>query len=104
VIVCDAIFADNYEYTSRWFGRRMNKPAWRSYYYARNLILAVRRSRNRPLYHAVAAYRLLRECALIVLAQDDKWQRLRLIGAGAVDAWRWREWQDLGAEVPEVKR
>jgi GT2 family glycosyltransferase len=88
IIVCNAVFRDNYEYTPRWFGRTMNKPAWRTYYYMRNLILAIRRSRNRPLYYMIAAYRFLLECGLIVLAKENKWRRLRLLCAGARDGIR----------------
>ena len=88
IIVCNAVFRDNYEYTPRWFGRTMNKPAWRTYYYMRNLILAIRRSRNRPLYYVIAAYRFLLECGLIVLAKENKWRRLRLLCAGARDGIR----------------
>jgi GT2 family glycosyltransferase len=88
VIVCDAVFRDNYEYTPTWFGRTMNKPAWRTYYYMRNLILAIRRSRNRPLYYLIAAYRFLLECGLIVLSKENKWRRLRLLCAGASDGIR----------------
>ena len=88
VIVCNAVFRDNYEYTPTWFGRTMNKPAWRTYYYMRNLILAIRRSRNRPLYYVIAAYRFLLECGLIVLSKENKWRRLRLLCAGASDGIR----------------
>jgi len=88
VIVCNAVFRDNYEYTPTWFGRTMNKPAWRNYYYMRNLILAIRRSRNRPLYYVIAAYRFLLECGLIVLSKENKWRRLRLLCAGASDGIR----------------
>jgi GT2 family glycosyltransferase len=88
IIVCNAVFRDNYEYTPRWFGRTMNKPAWRTYYYMRNLILAIRRSRNRPLYYVIAAYRFLLECGLIVLAKENKWRRLWLLCAGARDGIR----------------
>lgn len=85
VIVCDAVFRDNYEYTRRWFGRTIDKPAWRTYYFIRNLILAIRRSRNRPLYYVIAAYRFFLESGLIVLSKEDKWRRLRLLCAGASD-------------------
>src|ERR1700730_3272851 len=88
IIVCNAVFRDNYEYTPTWFGRTMNKPAWRTYYYMRNLILAIRRSRNRPLYYVIAAYRFLLECGLIVLSKENKWRRLRLLCAGASDGIR----------------
>ena len=88
VIVCDAIFRDNYEYKKLWFGRTVNKPAWRSYYNARNLILATRRSRNRPLYYAVVAYRLFLESGLILVARDCKWKRTKFLFRGALDGLR----------------
>jgi len=85
VIVCDAVFQDNYEYTASWIGRTVDKPAWRTYYNARNLVLAVRRSRNRLSFQAVVAYRLLREFALIVLARNYKWERVACLLRGAKD-------------------
>jgi len=88
VIVCDAIYPDNYEYKKAWFGRTVNKPAWRTYYNARNLILAIRRSRNQPLYYAVVAYRLLLEFGLILVARDNKWERTKCLWRGAVDGLR----------------
>jgi GT2 family glycosyltransferase len=88
VIVCNAVFRDDYEYTRTRFGRTIDKPAWRTYYQMRNLILAMRRSRNRPLYYFIAIYRFLLECALIVLTRENKWSRLRLLFAGASDGIR----------------
>jgi GT2 family glycosyltransferase len=88
VIVCNAVFRDNYEYTRTWFGRTMNKSTCRTYYYMRNLILAIRRSRNRPLYYVIAAYRFLLESGLIVLSKENKWRRLRLLCAGVSDGLR----------------
>lgn len=85
VIVCDAIFRDNYEYAQTRLGRVINKPAWRTYYNVRNLILAIRRSRNRPLYYAVAAYRFILECGVILFTRENKWKRLRLLCAGVAD-------------------
>jgi GT2 family glycosyltransferase len=98
VVVRGAVFRDNYEYRHTLFGRVMGKPAWRSYYYARNLVLAVRRSRNRPLYHAVAGYKIMREGALTILSHGSKLERLRLLLSGTIDGWRWDEWDAL-AEV-----
>src|SRR5579863_3762747 len=59
VIVRDAIYSDNYEYKQTWLAKTIDKPAWRTYYNFRNLILAVRRSRNHPLFYAVVIYRAL---------------------------------------------
>jgi GT2 family glycosyltransferase len=85
VIVCDAIFRDNYEYTPTKLGNVVQKPAWRTYYQIRNLILAIRRTRSRPLYYLVAVYRFILECGLILLVRKNKWKRLRLVCAGAGD-------------------
>jgi GT2 family glycosyltransferase len=82
VIVRDAIYFDNYEYKQTWLARTIDKPAWRIYYSFRNLILAVRRSRNRPLFYGVVVYRILLEVALIVLVRDFKLTRLRSVRRG----------------------
>jgi GT2 family glycosyltransferase len=91
VIVCDAVFRDNYEYARLWFGRAMDKPAIRTYYHARNLILAVRRSRNTPMYYLVILYRLALEATVILLGKPAKGERLRLLWSGAVDGLRSRD-------------
>jgi len=85
VIVCDAIYRDNYEYKQTWLTKTIDKPAWRTYFNIRNLIFAIRRSRNRPLYYAVAAYRAALECGLIILARGEKTSRLRGLCLGAID-------------------
>jgi GT2 family glycosyltransferase len=84
VIVCDALFQDNYEYKKAWLGRTVDKPAWRTYYNARNLILAIRRSRRRPLYYAVGAYRLLLELGLILMVRSSKWERIKFLFTGTL--------------------
>jgi GT2 family glycosyltransferase len=92
VIVCNAVYRDNYEYKATWVGRIPDKADWRSYYSARNLILAVRRSRNRPLFYMITAYRLLREGALTLLTKDSKVKRLQLMARGIIDGLRWNDW------------
>lgn len=84
VIVSNAIYRDNHEYVQTWIGKTVDKPAWRTYYGFRNLLLAIRRSRNRPLYYAVAAYKVIVECGLIILARSSKWKRLRELCAGII--------------------
>lgn len=84
VIVCDAVFQDNYEYKKAWLGRTVDKPAWRTHYNARNLILAIRRSRKRPLYCAVGAYRLFLELGLILVVRDSKWERIKSLFTGTM--------------------
>jgi GT2 family glycosyltransferase len=85
VIVRDAIYSDNYEYKQTWLATTIDKPAWRTYYNFRNLILAVRRSRNRSLFYAVVLYRALLELALIVLVRDLKFSRVRGVYRGVWD-------------------
>jgi GT2 family glycosyltransferase len=85
VMVCGAIYRDNYEYQQTWLARTIDKPAWRTYYSFRNLVLAVRRSRNRPVFHAVVLYRALGEMALIALVRDSKFTRLRHLCRGVWD-------------------
>jgi GT2 family glycosyltransferase len=85
VIVCDAVFDDNYEYISTPIGFAIRKPAWRTYYMMRNLILAIRRNRNRTLYHATAVLRFFLEGGLIICFRDRKWQRIKMLCSGAVD-------------------
>ncbi|HEY1660371.1 MAG TPA: hypothetical protein VGG14_18610 [Candidatus Sulfotelmatobacter sp.] len=82
VMVSSAIYRDDHEYVETWVGKTVDKPAWRTYYCFRNLLFAIRRSRNRPLYYAVAAYRMAIECGLIFLVRDCKWKRLRELVAG----------------------
>jgi GT2 family glycosyltransferase len=82
VIVRDAIYPDNYEYQETWLRKTIDKPAWRTYYSFRNLILAMRRSRNRPLFYAVVAYRAVLEIGLILLVRNQKSARLRSLCRG----------------------
>lgn len=88
IIVTSAVFRDNQEYSGTMVGKVVRKPTWRAYYNIRNMVLAVKRSRNRPLYHLVIAFRLTLECALTLLVRDDKWKRLRLLLAGVRDGYR----------------
>jgi SAM-dependent methyltransferase len=85
VLVSGAVFRDNFEYADTPVGAIVRKPVWRSYYHIRNLILAVRRSRPRPMFYGAAAWRCVLECGLIVFVRPDKWQRLRLLAAGVRD-------------------
>jgi GT2 family glycosyltransferase len=88
IIVTGAIFSDNQEYRGTTVGNVVRKPAWRVYYNIRNLVLAIKRSRNRPLYHAVVAFRILLECGLTLLVREDKLKRLRYILSGVRDGYR----------------
>jgi GT2 family glycosyltransferase len=101
VIVSSAVFDDNYEYQRTFIGHVIRKPAWRTYYMMRNLILAVRRNRNRFLYQITAAFRCLLECGLILFVRDKKWTRLHMLWAGIVDGLRGvegtRDWVDFSA-------
>ena len=88
IIVTGAVFPDNQEYSASAVGNVVRKPAWRAYYNVRNLVLAVKRSRNRPLYHAVVAFRVVLECGLTLLVRDDKRKRLRFLLSGVRDGYR----------------
>jgi len=87
ILVTNAVFPDNQEYTVTTMSTIVRKPAWRAYYNIRNLVLAVRRSRNRPMYHAVVAFRLIGECVLTLLFREEKFKRFRLLLAGARDGY-----------------
>lgn len=102
VIVCDAVFRDEYEYVSTRFGNLVDKPAWRTYYHIRNLILAVRRTRNRPVFYLVTAGRFLQECLAILLVRPEKWKRFRLLWSGALDGLRGVEGQRGVNTVPSL--
>lgn len=88
VIVTGAVFPDNQEYKNTTVGKVVRKPAWRTYYHIRNLVLAVKRSRNNLLFHSVLAFRILLECGLIIFVRDQKSERLRLLLAGTCDGYR----------------
>lgn len=88
IIVTEALFPDNQEYSNTALGNVVRKPPWRTYYNMRNLALAVRRSRNHALYHAVVFLRLLGECAQTCLVRDEKVKRLRLLLIGVWDGYR----------------
>src|SRR5713226_9005429 len=79
VIVTAAVFRDNNEYARTKLGRVASKPPWRTYCFSRNLILATCRSRKRPLFFLVTAYRIVLEAGLILLARSTKIQRLRYL-------------------------
>lgn len=87
IIVSDAVYADNYEYKRSAVGHVVDKPVWRTYYSFRNLALAVRRRRNRPLYHLAVVFRVALECGLTLLVRDHKWERLRLVITGVRDGY-----------------
>jgi GT2 family glycosyltransferase len=95
VIVRDAVFHDNNEYARSRLGNVTDKPPWRSYYQIRNLILAVRRSRRRLLFYAIAFCRAALECGLILMVRSNKWKRLRLLWFGIIDGIKGVEGQKL---------
>lgn len=88
VIVRDAVFDDNSEYITTRLGHLTNKPPWRAYCFARNLIMAVRRCRRQPLFEAVTAYRMILEAALILFVRPHKLVRLRYFWLGIIDGIR----------------
>ncbi len=85
VMVCSAIYRDNYEYKQTWLGKVIDKPVARTYCSFRNLLLAIRRSRNRPLFYGAAFYRVLLELAVTALLRDQKLARFRGLCQGLRD-------------------
>ena len=85
VMVGSAIYGDNYEYKQTWLGNVIDKPVARTYCNFRNLLLAIRRSRNRPLFYGVVFYRVLLESAVIALLRDQKLARFRALCQGLRD-------------------
>lgn len=88
VIVTSALYRDNQEYDPSAVGNIWSKPDWRNYYFSRNLILAVSRRRNAPMFHLTVLFRVLREALITLLIRDRKRSRLKLLLAGAVDGYR----------------
>lgn len=88
-VVTAAVLTDDYEYRTR--GRRFaqvtvtDKPSWYSYYHARNLILAVRRTKSGFMARSVVAARIALEAGLALALRDEKADRLRLLAQGVRD-------------------
>jgi hypothetical protein len=82
------VFTDNQEYKNSVLVNIVRKLSWRFYSNVRNLILAVRHSRNKPLFHMVVLMRLIQECAVTLIARDEKLRRLSLLARGARDGYR----------------
>jgi len=94
VVVGTAVADDGYEYVRR--GVRgagawvIRKPAWYSYYSARNFLLVAQRT-GQPLHvRAAVLGRVLFEYVLTPLFRDHKLNRLRYVSAGIADAARGR--------------
>lgn len=92
LMVTDAIVDDNYEFAPHGPARLplylVSKPPWLSYYQARNLLMASRRSSRART--AVASARIALEVCVTVAARTHKRERLRNLASGVVDAVRGR--------------
>lgn len=88
-VVTTAVLEDDYEYSEHRVGpiRKMlsDKPAWYSYYVARNLILAARLTDQDLPMHAAVAARTFLEFGITLVARKDKAKRLELLVRGVVD-------------------
>lgn len=94
-IVPSVVMNDNYEYEARTAQRLAvpltDKPAWYTYYFARNLLKVARRARHRPLgTRTLAAARVAAEYAVVLVGRKEKARRLGYLTAGVVDAVRGR--------------
>lgn len=89
-VVTSAVLRDDYEYrtTGGPFARVTvtDKPPWYSYYHARNLILAARRTRSGFLAGSVVAARIALEAGIVLVLREEKADRLRLLARGVLDA------------------
>jgi len=91
LLVCTARSDDAYEYRRLSSGTWLSdKPSWYSYYYARNLLLAARRSHGPLLLQATVLGRVLSEFAVIAALRSEKRARLGFLSAGLRDALRGR--------------
>lgn len=90
-LVTGAVLDDDYEYEQRTLGPTMSeKPAWYSYYVARNLVLAAQRTGQGLPMRAAVASRALMEIGVTLVARREKSRRLRLVMQGWLDGLRGR--------------
>lgn len=91
-VVSAAVLDDDYEYRLRRWGPAQvglaEKPAWYSYYHARNLLLAAGRSRAGPATRSIVAARIAIEFGLTLVARPNKARRLQLLARGVWDGLR----------------
>lgn len=92
VIVCAAVFEDNYEYahvnTPTGHRRVVDKPSWITYYTIRNLILIARWAGPFVVFPSVVALRVVLECLVILFFRFDKRRRFRYLIRGVIDGLR----------------
>jgi rhamnosyltransferase len=90
VVVKDALFEDGYEFKAVMGGavHRSDKPAWYSYYFARNLILVARRTHQGAATFAALGLRIAMESVVSATLRPNRGERLRLIGRGLLDGLR----------------
>jgi GT2 family glycosyltransferase len=87
VVVKRAVFNDGYEFQQVLGGavHRSDKPAWYSYYFARNLILVARRTHQGAAICTALGLRIAMESVVSATLRPNRAQRLRLIGKGLLD-------------------
>jgi GT2 family glycosyltransferase len=84
----DVQVEDPYEYRRTPVGYVTRKPSWYAYYYARNLILAARRTRQPPAVRGLAVTRVVFELGVTLVLRRDKKARLLATTQGLLDALR----------------
>ena len=84
-VVTSAVFTDDYEYRTAAGVTVTDKPSWYSYYHARNLILATRRTKSGLVTGGVVAARIALEVGVALLLREHKVDRVRLLALGALD-------------------
>jgi GT2 family glycosyltransferase len=84
----DVRVADSYEYNKTPVGYVTNKPSWYAYYFARNLLLAARRTQQPRAVKLAAMSRVVLEFAVTAALRNDKRKRVRAIAEGLVDGLR----------------
>jgi GT2 family glycosyltransferase len=84
----DVQVVDGYEYKKTPVGYVTNKPSWYAYYFARNLLLAARRTQQPGAVRLAALSRVLLEFGITAALRSDKKARLSAVAAGLFDGLR----------------
>lgn len=86
----DVCVDDDYEYRRTRVGHVTRKPNWYAYYYARNLLLTARRTRQPVAVRGLVLSRVLLELGVTAALRSDKRARLSYTVQGIVDGLRGR--------------
>lgn len=76
---------DDYEYRATKVGHVTRKPAWYAYYYARNLLLTARRTRQPTTVRGLALSRVVLELGVTLALRTEKRARLAFTARGIID-------------------